>query len=331
MKRKKKKVGNRKERDGLNMDRLSSFLQNKGMLDVQVIKKIKDHVFYIESKENAFILKSHDDYRIIDHQWQFFNQMKNIPEVVPFIHFPNGKKVLINKDNDYFTISPFIKGERLTYKKANDRMAAILALRTFHNKATNIYTHQKVKKNLFIHRCYNRLSIFKESRSIFEHFGYMTLFKDIVQTTYVHLQNVSELPWQTYEEKAYKIGSWIHGDVASHNFIKDHATNTTYLIDFDLLAVSSQIYDYIQLGQRYLPYINWNLNQLLAYNMVPEEQNKLWLSALIIPTDVLRDWMYFISKDVNFVDVEQNLAQMEDEWQVRGYFLKKATSMLKLL
>src|SRR5690625_6671391 len=100
----------------------------------------------------------------------------------------------------------------------------------------------------------------------------------------LNLKLEAKLSWEKDEKEARLNGEWVHGDVASHNFIQNEQT---FMIDFDLLRCGSQLYDYIQLGQRCLPHINWDIGDLLAYDMVSERDVRKWLSAIIMPSDVI--------------------------------------------
>src|SRR5699024_11066097 len=108
------------------------------------------------------------------------------------------------------------------------------------------------------------------------------------------------------EKDAIIIGDCVQGVVSSHNFIQNEQT---FMIDYDLLRCGSQRYDYIQLGQRFLPHINCDIGDLLAYEMVSERDVRKWLSAIIIPSDVIREWLFFLSQGSS--PVKQYLSQME--------------------
>lgn len=303
-------------------DRLSSFLLQKGMLESNEISTIKPHVFYLKTiAGNELILKKHSKQENVKQQWDFFEQMSKT-DVVPFTRYPNGQKV-ISDVHAYWTIMPYITGDKLYYKYAADRTEAVRTLQCFHSQAANIYVAEPIKKeNIFI-RWYWRLLAFKKTKSLFEENGFMSLYHDIVKITIMHLQFITQFPWEQYEADAIEKGLWIHGDVASHNFI-----HSNHLIDFDLLQSTAQIYDYIQLGQRFLPHLNWDVEKLLAYQMVKDNELKAWLSAIFIPTDLLREWLYFI-KSAKTSIVSNYLRDMEKEWTKRLVFLKNAKSMLK--
>ncbi|WP_077357908.1 hypothetical protein [Virgibacillus halodenitrificans] len=308
-------MNNKKERDEI-VNRLSSFLFEEGELEVYSAINIKKNVFKVtDTNGEKYIIKRHIRKKIVDQQWQFFDNFSNNP-VIPFIAFPNSQKI-IKKNNQIWTIAPYIKGEHLNYRFKHDRGSAVATLKKFHAQAENIYIEQPLIKNNVIIRWYKRLEEFKKTENIFAKYGLKNLHKDIVQTTVKQFYRLSDYSWDQCDYSGRKKGRWIHGDVASHNFIKNNA-DEVFMIDFDLLECTSQIYDYIQLGQRFLPYINWNLEELFSYQMVEEKEHKLWLAAINVPSDLMRETLHSVSEKPG--EVGRHLKQMEKQWERRKLF-----------
>lgn len=323
-----KKVKNKTQRDDLIKDRLYPFLYSKGTLKLKKLYIIRSHVFLINDQEGKeFILKKHKRIEHVKQQWNFFRHIKQSKVIVPFTHFPNGNEY-ISDQHIIWTITPYIQGRKLYFEKEVDRKLAVKALKQFHNEAFKIFpTEPIIQKELFIARWRRRLNTFKETEYLFKQFGYHTLYKDIVKTMVLYLERASRIPWRDFDNDAKQNGQWIHGDVASHNFIMSNDSKVR-LIDFDLLTMGLPLHDYIQLGQRFLSHIDWNIDELLAYQMVSDRHIKYWLAGILIPSDVLREWIYFISRN-SITSVPAYLAKMEANWIVRGHFLKMAQSMLK--
>lgn len=324
----KTKVKNRTRRDDLIKNRLYPFLYSKASINVSDLKLIKPHVFWVKTEEGKeYILKSHQRIDHVKQQWGFFMHIKPSRVITPFVHFPNGEPFIVNQ-KVYWTISPFIQGRKLRYEDEIDRKLAIQSLKQFHHVAFGIYPDEPIlHKAHFIVRWRQRLFTFMETEYIFKKLGYYTLYKDIVKTMRTRIDFALGVPWESFNLEARRKGQWIHGDVASHNFILSNDDRVS-LIDFDLLTMGSPLYDYIQLSQRFLPHIRWELDTLLEYNMVPENHIKHWLSGILVPSDVLREWIYFISRR-SITSVPSYLSKMEADWIERGRFLKKAKSMIK--
>ncbi|WP_164668491.1 phosphotransferase [Virgibacillus doumboii] len=309
----------------MNFDRLSSFLYNTGMLEILRITSIKNNVFYLETKgEEKFILKKHRNQAKVEQQWIFFEKL-NLPVVIGFERFPNHKRFI--KDNgQYWTISKYIKGKRLNYADEEDRQETLQTLQTFHEHSSGLKIPEPLKKELFYKRWYKRLQTFRKTEYIFIEYQFNSLYKDIVQTTEHALEIISEYPWNRLEQQAVAYGTWIHGDVASHNFIRGR--NQLYMIDFDLLLCAPQLYDCIQLGQRFLPYTDFDLYKLLSYRMVEEQFLKPWLYGISVPSDILREWINYLYRTPER-SVHNYLQTMHSNWMKRQSFLKEVRSMLK--
>ncbi|SFA69061.1 Phosphotransferase enzyme family protein [Lentibacillus halodurans] len=308
----------------MSINRLSSFLQKKGMLQPRHMTSVNKHVFYVETNHRErLILKRHHNHSRVEQQWNFFEQQSSyIP--VPFQRFPNQKPFLYD-NGMYWTISPYIPGQKLNYMAERDRVEALKSIQTFHNETEGIKLRYPLKKEIFYIRWYKRLQNFRNTESIFKEYGFLGLYKDMVQTAEKHLQYVSAYNWFELERAARKSGTWSHGDVASHNFIR--YSGRIYLIDFDLLSCAPPLYDYIQLGQRFLPYLNWNAERLLSYKIVQNKYLKPWLHALFIPSDVMREWLYYIHSSPGRL-MYGYLARMKEDWVKRQSFVKNAQNML---
>ncbi|MFD1362935.1 phosphotransferase [Lentibacillus salinarum] len=310
--------------DDVNIDRLSSFLQKQGMLNVMLVSTIQNHVFYLEPfKGHSLILKRHRNRARLEQQWRFFAQQTS-SVIIPFQRFPNQKPYLTD-DSHYWTITPYIPGKKLNYHFAGDRESGLLALQTFHHDTKRIKVSSPLRQEIFYRRWSKRLQKFRNTAPLFQEYGFGALFNDIVQTTEKHLSLITGFDWAGLERSALQSGTWIHGDVAAHNFIR--YKGRVYMIDFDLLGCASPLHDYIQLGQRFLPYLNWDSERLLSYNMVQEKYLRPWLYALFIPSDVMRDWLYYMNRR-SIQPVGDYLEKMEREWIQRLSFLKTAIDML---
>ncbi|QKY69570.1 phosphotransferase [Lentibacillus sp. CBA3610] len=310
--------------DEMNADRLSSFLLKNGGLKPVRLTSIQEHVVYIETNEGErLILKRHNNKLRVEQQWHFFEQQSSsIP--VSFQRFPNQKQFLYDNGR-YWTISPYIHGRKLNYVFAKDRKDALNVLKMFHNDTKGVKIRHPLIKEMFYVKWHKRLQKFMYTEPIFKEYRFNPLFTDIVQTAEKYLQLVSAFNWGELHDKARQLGTWIHGDVAAHNFIR--SSGQIHLIDFDLLSCAPPLNDYIQIGQRYLPYLNWDLDRLLSYKIVPQKTIKPWLYSIFIPSDVMREWLYFLDSNSER-PIRNYLEELEMDWLKRQYFLKTARKML---
>lgn len=310
-------------RDEIFHYRLSSFLSKEGGLDVQRFSKIKSTIYQIETKSGEkYVLKGHYDLERVKRQWAFFEKIPH-DHIVPFTLFPNKKKMLVQKRMTW-TISPYIKGRQLRYRNEEDRLTALKAVKAFHRQARRIHLPLYAKDILLVDRMKKRCDRFAMTAGIFREFGYGELFHEIYQTSAGLLKLAAQFPWNQRDSLAKRQGLWIHGDVASHNFI---VNKKAVLIDFDLLSSAPQLYDYIQLGQRFLPFISWDLRELMKYDMVPEADLDIWLIMMALPSDVMREWLIVSDKSNSLIDA--HLQQMREEWDMRKIFLRNVKTVLQ--
>ncbi|WP_339214517.1 phosphotransferase [Ornithinibacillus sp. FSL M8-0202] len=311
-------------RDDQRINRLSSFLYWEGRIEARKIHPIKRNIYLIETNSgDKYVLKGHSNVINLKQQWEFFERVQS-KEIVPFVRYPNGKKEISTGTNYYWTISPYVSGRKLNYQVESDRQKAVSTLKLFHATANQIYVKNMVRKQLFVKRWHARLMKFIETEQLFEKYRYLYLFQDITMSMKHYLEKVSNYPWNKEQLMAERNGTWVHGDVASHNFIHH---DDTVIIDFDLLQCTFQDNDYIQLAQRFLPAINWEVDTLLSYNMVQEEAMERYLMTTFIPSDMLREWLHFLTRKRR-ISVEMYLQSMEQEWINRKEFLKESKRII---
>ncbi|WP_226037025.1 phosphotransferase [Aquibacillus saliphilus] len=322
------KVNRKDLRDDSNQSRLYSFLYNKGGLTVSRLSSLKDNVFYLKNENgNEYVLKSNKFSSSIEQQWNFFIEHE-FDFSNKFIYFPSGCKVL-SGFGSYWTLSPYINGNLLQFNKDRDRHDALITLRKFHKSATGVKIENPQMKSPIYLKGYNRLGKLYQTKHLMEQLGFLRLYEDIVQTTKSRLRKFSEFDWHKIEKKAVDNWTWIHGDVASHNFMRDN-DNRVHLIDFDLLSLSPQLYDYIQLGQRFLPHVDWNLSRLLNYFVYQEQQDiEIWLYAITIPADVIREWWHFTIKNRSNEQFIKFLDRLAADWEQRRQFVHEVDTMLR--
>jgi hypothetical protein len=316
---------NNLSRDDARINRLSSFLYWEGNLEAAKIHPIKRNVYYIETVYGEkYVLKGHSNASNLKQQWEFFEKIRS-REIIPFVRYPNGKREISTGTNYYWTISPYVSGRKLNYKSEIDRKKAVHTVKKFHQQASHVYINKMIKKQLFFKRWETRLNKFEETEQLFNTFSHNNLYEDIRRMMRKYTELVSNFNWNKDQLNAERNGIWVHGDVASHNFIQNEKT---WLIDFDLLHCTSQLYDYIQLGQRFLPNINWDVETLLSYGMVDEEDLDRYLFSVFIPSDLLREWLHFLTRKRS-QSVETYLLSMEEEWLKRKEFLRDSILLIK--
>ncbi|CQR46965.1 Phosphotransferase enzyme family protein [Paraliobacillus sp. PM-2] len=312
---------NNHKRDDSVLNRLTTFLNNNADLSIQSIKLIKPPIYLVTNHLNQqFILKGYKKLETIDKQWQLFDRVDQ-DFIIRFCPFPNKKRYL-KWGGYYWTLQKYYPARKLDYHKKKDRKRAWRVMKQFHHATTGLTIPNESCSTAFVPKCKSRLNKWQQSKEIMDHLGYQKLYQEI------ELQLIESIEWfvstnnPAIEDSRYFQANWIHGDVASHNFLSDNKDNI-YLIDFDLLSPSPSIYDEIQLGQRFLPYIEHDFDQLNSYiEPVTYQAYQLFFIALTIPTDFVREWWYYISKSTAIADISSYLIDFQLSWEERRQFVE---------
>lgn len=322
------KVNNISNRGDSYVDRLVSFFHKEWSSSFKVKKKIKEHVFLCEAEGERWILKAYKSKRSLSQQLSFFKKWKsNNPMWVQFSSFPDGR-IVKEWDQKYWVIMSFVSGQPLSYKKEEDRKEALEVIQAFHHQSERVQIKRPILRDPLYLRYYQRLKNLEETESYFTQFGYQWLYLDIVQTCRKLIHKYEELPWSSLEDESLTNGTWIHGDVASHNFIR-RPDGLVCLIDFDLLSFSPQVYDYIQFGQRFIPWYEDKESDFISlFEPYVNVQDPFWQKGVVFPADILREWIRFVRNSHNPAEIKSYLKYLEVDWKRRKKFVKSFISML---
>ncbi|MEQ6375789.1 phosphotransferase [Bacillaceae bacterium S4-13-56] len=309
-------------------NRLVSFFQKEWSTSFKIKKRIKEHVFLCETDEKKWILKAYKSKRSLGQQISFFKKWKsNNPMWVQFRSFPDGRWVK-EWDQKYWVIMSYVSGQSLSYTNEEDRKESLEVIQTFHHQSERVRIKRPILRDPLYLRYYQRLNNLEETESYFTSFGYQWLYMDIVQTCRYLIQKFEDLPWSNLEDESLNNGTWIHGDVASHNFIR-RQDGLVCLIDFDLLSFSPHVYDYIQFGQRFIPWYEDQESEFLSlFEPYVDVTDPFWQEGVAFPADILREWIRFIRNNHNPVEIKSYLKYLEVEWKKRKKFVESFFNML---
>lgn len=322
------KVNNISNRGDSYVNRLVSFFQDEWSNSFEIKKRIKNHVFLCEVKGQKWILKAYKNKRSLGQQLSFFKKWNsNNPMWVQFSAYSDGSYVK-EWEGKYWVIMPYISGQSLTYKKEEDRKEALEVIQAFHHQSERVRIKRPILRDPLYLRYIQRLLNLEETESYFIQFGYHSLYLDIVHMCHQFIQKYQELPWSHLEEDSLTNGTWIHGDVASHNFIR-RRDGLVSLIDFDLLSYSPHVYDYIQFGQRYIPWYEETEEKFISlFHPYVDVADPFWYMGVSYPADILREWLRFVRNNPNSIEIKSYLKYLEVEWERRKKFVKSFISML---
>ncbi|MCT2537976.1 aminoglycoside phosphotransferase family protein [Aquibacillus koreensis] len=321
-------MNSNKFRDDSILNRLASFLYHEGGLIVTQVKQIKDRVFKVWTNEGeSLILKGKPSLTGLVQQWDFFQEIESA-FICKFTPFPNGKRMLHGL-GFYWVITPFIEGEQMCFDKPEDRHDVLEVLKLFHKDAEGIELPNPILRQPLYARWNGRIEKLEKMRPLMQQLGYHAFYKDLLYMTHHKLNRFKAIDWHLFEADAVEKLKWIHGDVASHNFIRG-INGKVYMIDFDLLSLSPPIYEYIQLGQRFLPSLTWDVSSLMSYCIWEDEQMiQTWLLGITVPSDLIRDLWYFINGNRNVKEIDSYLDRLTNSWYHRLEFVEHVEEMLR--
>lgn len=307
-------------------NRLLPFLSRKEMT-VEDVKKIKQDVYWVKSQGNEYALKCYESLEKLEKQHTFFEQWKeaSLYAAEP-LSYPDGSRVISNADGEWGLFN-WLKGDHLLFSYKSDRSAASKVVQEFHASTEGIETPLLLQNPLYI-KYQRRLEQFEKTFPAFSYGGNRTLFQELHQFASKTLDDFERLDWAAIEEDAWERKTWLHGDVAHHNFIRTR-DGAVKLIDFDLLQMGPELYDEIQLGQRFLPHTHHSLKELTVY-FHATKWKEAWLKGILVPSDLMREWLYVYRK---YKRQDQKLAGHLDwlhaAWKDRKEFVEKVQHVLR--
>ncbi|WP_181833023.1 phosphotransferase [Bacillus taeanensis] len=266
---------------------------------VEHYKIIKKHVLLVDTKNGSYILKRYSTKNALLLQIALSKYLSKKNIIIPFKAFPDGQFFI--EENGYWGIMPYIEGTPLNFKHLKDQQEGLNQLHLFHKETLSMcFSIQTPRFSLFSY-WKKRYETFQESiYSVNMEMRLKAIADELLRWGKFALQRLPLYYLKQLEQKACFEHQWVHGDVASHNFlrIKDQSV---LLLDCDLLAEAPIEYDYLQYLNRIMPYYKWKIPALnkLENNEIQSLLEKAWFYlALIYPTDLYREWnRYFRCKE----------------------------------
>jgi hypothetical protein len=317
------------KRGDLNYNRLFfSFSRLTGQT-IDYYKIIKPHVILIHTKKDSYILKCYSTKNALLLQIALSKYLVKKNVMIPFTFFPNGQ--LFIEENGYWGIMPYVRGTSLNFEKVKDQYDGLNQIHLFHKETLSMCFSIKAPR-------FSLFSYWKKRYETFrDHVFSFNMSTDLKHTAYELLHwgefVLNKLPLhylQQLEKKASFEHEWIHGDVASHNFLR-LKNNCILLLDCDLLAEAPIEYDYLQYINRIMPHYNWNLSALNKFknHYIHSLLEKSWFNlALIYPTDLYREWnRCFRNKERSVQSVKQYMEKHVDmRYKVVKELIKEYTN-----
>lgn len=277
--------------DDFFLNRLFLYLQKNLSSEVTDIIPLRKHIFkIILSSANPFILKGFSSSSRLELQQQFTQrlQQEGFHQTYSFLQYNKGQPLYF--DNMHYGCIEFIQeseNEMFTFHKNKNRVAGLELLDQFHlttSKFANEYRQKLRPFNLF-DKWTKRMEKFSNNLSLVHFFVPNEILQEILNWANWSLRNLQFENPMINSKKVI-----LHGDVAHHNFLRKE-NGELLLIDFDLICWGNLNNDHLQYANRILPFIDWSFEELFKLKQFrPYLEDKFFLSALVFPTDVFREW-----------------------------------------
>lgn len=318
----------KKLKGGVGSDFPFSFFEEKAGLYIRNIKIIKPHVLLVSVALGTFILKRNNSIHSVRQQWELFKGLPENCPVIPFYPFPSGDLYVRDEHGSTWTLAPYMHGgEALTYKRKWDRVAAVDVLNRFQQQAKGVKVNSViVKQPLYMH-WRKRFRLFENYYDVFRRYGYGDLFDSLCRTSEKAFNQFIKLDWHVLENRGVTELSWSHGDVAAHNFLKGEH-NKVYLIDFDLASQSPRVYDWIQMAQRFFPFLVDQEEIACIERILTKEELPFFRLGLAIPASLVREWNTFLASHPSSSEILYYLEVLNGRWHKQLTFVEQNKIML---
>jgi len=275
--------------------RLLSSLNQNIPLNIQQLKHIKKNVYLAKiNNEFQFIVKGFSTRRNLLIQDGFTSTLK-INDFHNTYSFYHGLPTLYFESRHYGYIE-YIKNDSIPffYDSINNCQDGLTLLQKFHHTTKKMVGSYKRLLPMYDlqNKWRERFLLFVKNKDILSFYIPKEIYKELLSWGEWSLSQLEK----NRVDLSKQPNVILHGDVAHHNFIRS-AKGELNIIDFDLISIGPVITDYLQYANRILPYIDWSLHDLAALEPLQSYcQQKIFLYALVFPTDIFREWNRFIKE-----------------------------------
>ena len=249
------------------------------------IEKLRSNVFIVQTDNGKFLVKGFGSNKRLQSQASLTRNLfrNGFDETYRFIDEIPAFKY----GGDTYAFIEYLSGSSrsFTYDSFSERMEGLDLLEKFHKATSKFYKSLPVSTFDQVRKWEERLDEFQGNLPLIRKYMPEDFAKSWVQWGKVSLKGLKRNEREFYDERQ----CIVHGDVADHNFFRKKS-GSLYLIDFDLIAKSPPITDYLQYANRIMPHISGS-RSLFAHDQINRyKRNKGFMYALTYPTDIFREW-----------------------------------------
>ncbi|MEW9053737.1 MAG: phosphotransferase [Neobacillus sp.] len=269
--------------------RLLSYFQSQFKEEIFDMMPIRNNVFFIKTAENKYIIKGYKSYNRLKLQEAFTATLKKEgfhqtyeylhPEVHEPLHF----------EQMHFGCLEYIPSHKthFSFHTHKNRQEGIELLSHFHQVTSKVEARYRtlIPKGNLLEKWRQRANLFVSNLPFIRYFVSESYITEVLEWADWSLQKMTDKQLSAGERLVV-----LHGDVAHHNFLRA-SNGSLYLIDFDLISIGPESFDYLQYANRILPYLDWSFDRLAHFSKYEElRKDEVFLAALAYPADIFREW-----------------------------------------
>jgi hypothetical protein len=288
-------VNNKEKRDDEH-HRLFLLVKAEYGLCVKDVMMLKPYVWMIDTDEGKWVLKGYPTFFEAARQLMFISSLKQAGfQAAPSVKTTMLRSGIVYFQKAYWMLQAYIPHiKTLAFTDDQDRADGLALLREYHSFS------QQVLRSPFFTMAIPRYHLYEKWRQRYVFFlSHLSLMKRIIPKNELSfILQCADYCLRHFPRFAHSLATEgitiIHGDVASHNFLRTEQGNV-YLIDYDLIAIAPPSIDYLQYASRILPHMQWSLARLEQIPLFQSLLEKPWfLHALIFPADVMRECRFLL-------------------------------------
>ncbi|MBS4217023.1 phosphotransferase [Bacillus sp. FJAT-49711] len=264
-------------------------MKKKSGIPFTHIRQIKQGVWLLISNNENWVLKEYLSTFKLSVQIDFAKELKNNGFMQTYLFFPH----IFQLEGRIFGLMQYIESKNngaFHYDQDKNIQSALELITNFHQTTATFVDTFKEKLPYFQQRS-------KWEKRLIDYYTYINIHR--FNPVYSHLNRLAQYGVWALEHMNEHVSYFvkkphciIHGDVASHNFIKSNGI--LYMIDFDLISIAPSHIDLLQFCNRILPLLDWDAERLFSFELLNNLKNERpFLAALVYPTDIFREWIFY--------------------------------------
>lgn len=320
-------MGTNKKGDDDYINRLFSYFQSQFQERIIQFIPLRKSVFLLKTEQNTYIMKGYSSNRKLRIQEVFTDTLKKEGFTKTYSYLTPSMKEQLFFEGTYFGCIEYILPHKtaFSFHTEKNRQEGLDLLEQFHQttRLFEVRYRTLLSKGHLLEKWTDRLNLFTSNLPFLKYYLNEPELADMLSWAKWSLDGMKKRYQQLFKEPLVIL----HGDVAHHNFLRDH-TGTLHLIDFDLICIGPSSFDYLQYANRILPFMDWSFEKLAMMNQMEKYTHEDgFLYALAYPADIFREWNRLI-REKTYTDPTK-IKQVIDLTMNQFYARKKFVAHLQ--